>query len=151
MISLLAFSVYKVFENVAQKYDTMNDVMSLGIHRLWKDMLLHAMHPQPGARLLDVAGGTGKAVCVHLCKASHLNPPLVVSHFCFVGDDPPLQVTFPSVSWSTFVLSKNGRSGGRCDPCRRHHRRTFPTTTSQRTRTRPRNPGLWSVTSTRRC
>ncbi|XP_058491185.1 2-methoxy-6-polyprenyl-1,4-benzoquinol methylase, mitochondrial [Solea solea] len=51
--------VYKVFENVAQKYDIMNDAMSLGIHRLWKDMLLHAMHPQPGAQLLDVAGGTG--------------------------------------------------------------------------------------------
>ncbi|XP_047237137.1 2-methoxy-6-polyprenyl-1,4-benzoquinol methylase, mitochondrial [Girardinichthys multiradiatus] len=51
--------VYKVFENVAQKYDIMNDAMSLGVHRLWKDMLLHAMHPQPGARLLDVAGGTG--------------------------------------------------------------------------------------------
>ncbi|XP_029960737.1 2-methoxy-6-polyprenyl-1,4-benzoquinol methylase, mitochondrial [Salarias fasciatus] len=51
--------VYQVFENVAQKYDIMNDAMSLGIHRLWKDMLLHVMHPQPGARLLDVAGGTG--------------------------------------------------------------------------------------------
>lgn len=51
--------VYKVFENVAQKYDVMNDAMSLGIHRLWKDTLLHVMHPQPGARLLDVAGGTG--------------------------------------------------------------------------------------------
>ncbi|XP_028270074.1 2-methoxy-6-polyprenyl-1,4-benzoquinol methylase, mitochondrial [Parambassis ranga] len=51
--------VYKVFENVAQKYDVMNDAMSLGIHRLWKDMLLHVMHPQPGAQLLDVAGGTG--------------------------------------------------------------------------------------------
>uniref|UniRef100_A0A1A7Y901 2-methoxy-6-polyprenyl-1,4-benzoquinol methylase, mitochondrial n=2 Tax=Iconisemion striatum TaxID=60296 RepID=A0A1A7Y901_9TELE len=51
--------VYKVFENVAQKYDVMNDAMSLGVHRLWKDMLLHVMHPQPGARLLDVAGGTG--------------------------------------------------------------------------------------------
>lgn len=51
--------MYKVFENVAQKYDMMNDAMSLGIHRLWKDTLLHAMHPQPGARLLDVAGGTG--------------------------------------------------------------------------------------------
>ncbi|XP_036069562.1 2-methoxy-6-polyprenyl-1,4-benzoquinol methylase, mitochondrial [Oryzias melastigma] len=37
----------------------MNDAMSLGIHRLWKDALLHVMHPQPGARLLDVAGGTG--------------------------------------------------------------------------------------------
>ncbi|XP_026177736.1 2-methoxy-6-polyprenyl-1,4-benzoquinol methylase, mitochondrial [Mastacembelus armatus] len=54
-----ASRVYKVFENVAQKYDVMNDAMSLGIHRLWKDSLLHAMHPQPGARLLDVAGGTG--------------------------------------------------------------------------------------------
>ncbi|XP_044186573.1 2-methoxy-6-polyprenyl-1,4-benzoquinol methylase, mitochondrial [Thunnus albacares] len=51
--------VYKVFENVAQKYDIMNDAMSLGIHRLWKDALLHVMNPQPGARLLDVAGGTG--------------------------------------------------------------------------------------------
>uniref|UniRef100_A0A3Q3VWV0 2-methoxy-6-polyprenyl-1,4-benzoquinol methylase, mitochondrial n=1 Tax=Mola mola TaxID=94237 RepID=A0A3Q3VWV0_MOLML len=51
--------VYKVFENVAQKYDLMNDAMSLGIHRLWKDTLLHVMHPQPGVRLLDVAGGTG--------------------------------------------------------------------------------------------
>ncbi|XP_076006842.1 2-methoxy-6-polyprenyl-1,4-benzoquinol methylase, mitochondrial [Genypterus blacodes] len=51
--------VYKVFENVAQNYDVMNDAMSLGIHRLWKDMLMHVMHPQPGARLLDVAGGTG--------------------------------------------------------------------------------------------
>ncbi|KAK5909455.1 hypothetical protein CesoFtcFv8_003383 [Champsocephalus esox] len=51
--------VYKVFENVAQKYDTMNDAMSLGVHRLWKDTLLHVMHPQRGVRLLDVAGGTG--------------------------------------------------------------------------------------------
>ncbi|XP_077570469.1 2-methoxy-6-polyprenyl-1,4-benzoquinol methylase, mitochondrial [Stigmatopora nigra] len=54
-----AKKVYKVFENVAQKYDVMNDAMSLGVHRLWKDILLHAMHPQPGACLLDVAGGTG--------------------------------------------------------------------------------------------
>ncbi|KAJ7993651.1 hypothetical protein DPEC_G00256860 [Dallia pectoralis] len=51
--------VYKVFESVAQKYDLMNDAMSFGVHRLWKDSLLHAMNPQPGMRLLDVAGGTG--------------------------------------------------------------------------------------------
>ncbi|TNM89356.1 hypothetical protein fugu_003590 [Takifugu bimaculatus] len=54
-----ATRVYKVFENVAQKYDVMNDAMSFGIHRLWKDALLHVMHPQPGAQLLDMAGGTG--------------------------------------------------------------------------------------------
>ncbi|XP_051981915.1 2-methoxy-6-polyprenyl-1,4-benzoquinol methylase, mitochondrial-like [Xyrauchen texanus] len=51
--------VYKVFESVAKKYDVMNDAMSLGIHRLWKDTLLHIMNPQPGLRLLDTAGGTG--------------------------------------------------------------------------------------------
>lgn len=71
LIVFFSFSVYKVFENVAQKYDIMNDAMSLGIHRLWKDMLLHAMHPQPGARLLDVAGGTGKTVCVRFCETSN--------------------------------------------------------------------------------
>ncbi|XP_051966909.1 2-methoxy-6-polyprenyl-1,4-benzoquinol methylase, mitochondrial-like [Xyrauchen texanus] len=51
--------VYKVFETVAKKYDVMNDAMSLGTHRLWKDALLHIMNPQPGLRLLDTAGGTG--------------------------------------------------------------------------------------------
>lgn len=56
-------SVYKVFENVARKYDVMNDFMSFGIHRLWKDALLHVMHPQPGSLLLDVAGGTGRCTC----------------------------------------------------------------------------------------
>jgi len=62
-ISLVVFqlSVYKVFESVAEKYDVMNDAMSLGIHRLWKDTLLHIMNPQPGLRLLDTAGGTGKS------------------------------------------------------------------------------------------
>ncbi|XP_067911325.1 2-methoxy-6-polyprenyl-1,4-benzoquinol methylase, mitochondrial isoform X2 [Heterodontus francisci] len=52
-------SVYKVFKNVAKNYDIMNDAMSLGIHRLWKDALLHTMNPLPGTKLLDVAGGTG--------------------------------------------------------------------------------------------
>uniref|UniRef100_A0A8D1EWV3 2-methoxy-6-polyprenyl-1,4-benzoquinol methylase, mitochondrial n=2 Tax=Sus scrofa TaxID=9823 RepID=A0A8D1EWV3_PIG len=51
--------VYQVFESVAKKYDVMNDMMSLGIHRLWKDLLLWKMHPFPGTQLLDVAGGTG--------------------------------------------------------------------------------------------
>uniref|UniRef100_A0A4W5QJV0 Coenzyme Q5, methyltransferase n=1 Tax=Hucho hucho TaxID=62062 RepID=A0A4W5QJV0_9TELE len=43
----------------AQKYDMMNDAMSLGVHQLWKDLLLHVMNLQPRTRLLDVAGGTG--------------------------------------------------------------------------------------------
>lgn len=38
----------------------MNDSMTLGIHRVWKDILVHKMNPSPGTLLLDVAGGTGK-------------------------------------------------------------------------------------------
>lgn len=48
-----------VFGRVASRYDLMNDLMSAGVHRLWKDMAIAKANPQPGERLLDVAGGTG--------------------------------------------------------------------------------------------
>ncbi|SIT81186.1 bifunctional demethylmenaquinone methyltransferase/2-methoxy-6-polyprenyl-1,4-benzoquinol methylase UbiE [Pontibaca methylaminivorans] len=48
-----------VFTSVASRYDVMNDVMSGGIHRLWKDAMMDWLAPRPGQRLLDVAGGTG--------------------------------------------------------------------------------------------
>ena len=51
--------VHGVFTNVASKYDVMNDAMSLGIHRLWKDAMMDWLAPQNGQHLLDVAGGTG--------------------------------------------------------------------------------------------
>jgi demethylmenaquinone methyltransferase / 2-methoxy-6-polyprenyl-1,4-benzoquinol methylase len=51
--------VHGVFASVASRYDLMNDAMSLGIHRLWKDALIDWLAPRPGMRLLDVAGGTG--------------------------------------------------------------------------------------------
>lgn len=48
-----------VFDSVAPAYDVMNDLMSGGLHRVWKSVLLDRLNPQPGQRLLDVAGGTG--------------------------------------------------------------------------------------------
>ncbi|SMX23088.1 bifunctional demethylmenaquinone methyltransferase/2-methoxy-6-polyprenyl-1,4-benzoquinol methylase UbiE [Boseongicola aestuarii] len=51
--------VHGVFTNVASRYDVMNDVMSVGIHRLWKEALMDWLAPRAGQRLLDVAGGTG--------------------------------------------------------------------------------------------
>ncbi|WP_119677397.1 bifunctional demethylmenaquinone methyltransferase/2-methoxy-6-polyprenyl-1,4-benzoquinol methylase UbiE [Indioceanicola profundi] len=51
--------VHDVFTNVAAKYDLMNDVMSAGIHRLWKDSFVSMVRPRDGETLLDVAGGTG--------------------------------------------------------------------------------------------
>ncbi|MBU1838235.1 bifunctional demethylmenaquinone methyltransferase/2-methoxy-6-polyprenyl-1,4-benzoquinol methylase UbiE [Loktanella salsilacus] len=51
--------VQGVFSSVASKYDIMNDVMSGGVHRIWKDAMMDWLAPRPGQRLLDVAGGTG--------------------------------------------------------------------------------------------
>ena len=51
--------VREVFDSVAGKYDIMNDLMSLGVHRLWKRDFIAALEPRPNRRLLDLAGGTG--------------------------------------------------------------------------------------------
>jgi len=54
-----ASRVHGVFSSVASRYDLMNDAMSLGLHRLWKDALVDWLAPRPGLEALDVAGGTG--------------------------------------------------------------------------------------------
>ena len=51
--------MYEVFENVTSRYDAMNDAMSGGVHRLWKDHFIRRLAPLPGTKLIDVAGGTG--------------------------------------------------------------------------------------------
>ncbi len=51
--------VRRVFDNVAARYDLMNDLMSLGVHRLWKDAMVDALAPRAGMSIVDVAGGTG--------------------------------------------------------------------------------------------
>lgn len=54
-----AGKVAGVFDSVADKYDVMNDLMSLGIHRLWKRFAINLANLRPGERVLDLAGGTG--------------------------------------------------------------------------------------------
>ena len=51
--------VRAVFDSVARRYDVMNDLMSLGVHRAWKRIYVNALRPSPGRTLLDLAGGTG--------------------------------------------------------------------------------------------
>ena len=55
--------VRDVFGRVARRYDLMNDLMSAGVHRLWKQELVDWLAPRPGALVLDVAGGTGDVAC----------------------------------------------------------------------------------------
>ncbi|KAB7622717.1 bifunctional demethylmenaquinone methyltransferase/2-methoxy-6-polyprenyl-1,4-benzoquinol methylase UbiE [Alkalilimnicola sp. S0819] len=54
-----AARVGQVFRSVAGKYDLMNDLMSLGLHRLWKDQAIRQLNLRPGMRVLDLASGTG--------------------------------------------------------------------------------------------
>ncbi|GAB5389256.1 MAG: bifunctional demethylmenaquinone methyltransferase/2-methoxy-6-polyprenyl-1,4-benzoquinol methylase UbiE [Alphaproteobacteria bacterium] len=61
--------VREVFDSVASRYDLMNDLMSGGIHRLWKHELIRLIRPRPGEHLLDVAGGTGDVAFAFLKAA----------------------------------------------------------------------------------
>ncbi len=60
--------VRAVFDSVAPKYDIMNDLMSLGMHRLWKRVFITALDPRPNRTLLDLAGGTGDITFGWLAK-----------------------------------------------------------------------------------
>mgnify|MGYP001261851900 CR=1 FL=1 len=51
--------VNSVFSSVSQKYDLMNDIMSFGVHRIWKEKFIDWMNPSENSKLIDVASGTG--------------------------------------------------------------------------------------------
>ncbi|MFW5332835.1 bifunctional demethylmenaquinone methyltransferase/2-methoxy-6-polyprenyl-1,4-benzoquinol methylase UbiE [Hydrogenophaga sp. ZJX-1] len=69
--------VRSVFDSVAPKYDVMNDLMSAGLHRLWKRYTLTVANPQPGQQVLDIAGGTGD---LSLAFAAKVGPTGRVVH-----------------------------------------------------------------------
>jgi demethylmenaquinone methyltransferase/2-methoxy-6-polyprenyl-1,4-benzoquinol methylase len=66
--------VSSVFKRVAKSYDLMNDLMSLGIHRLWKKELIQMLRPRPHMHLLDMAGGTGDIAFRFLEACAPFNP-----------------------------------------------------------------------------
>ena len=63
--------VTKVFQDVFDKYDLMNDLMSLGIHRLWKKNFINWLNPQKNSSLIDVASGTGDIAKLFLSKINY--------------------------------------------------------------------------------
>jgi len=72
-----AIKVQSVFNSVAGKYDIMNDVMSMGIHRIWKEAMMDWLAPRPGQKLLDVAGGTGDISFKFLNRAGSGHAPVL--------------------------------------------------------------------------
>ena len=61
----------KVFQDVFSRYDLMNDIMSLGIHRLWKRKFIDLLNPQKNTKLIDVASGTGDIAKLYLEKINY--------------------------------------------------------------------------------
>ena len=61
----------KVFQDVFDKYDIMNDLMSFGIHRLWKRDFIDWLNPQKNTKLIDVASGTGAIAKLFLKKVNY--------------------------------------------------------------------------------
>jgi demethylmenaquinone methyltransferase / 2-methoxy-6-polyprenyl-1,4-benzoquinol methylase len=73
-----------VFSNVAAKYDVMNDAMSGGLHRLWKDRFVRRVKPRAGEQILDMAGGTGDiafrmAKCGATITVADINPEMLAA------------------------------------------------------------------------
>jgi demethylmenaquinone methyltransferase/2-methoxy-6-polyprenyl-1,4-benzoquinol methylase len=77
-----ASMVRGVFDSVASSYDVMNDLMSGGVHRLWKATLIDMVRPRPGMHLLDVAGGTGDIAFRFLDRAG----PGAFAHVCDINE-----------------------------------------------------------------
>ena len=63
--------VTKIFQDVFDKYDLMNDLMSLGVHRLWKKNFVNWLNPQENTTLIDVASGTGDIAKLYLDKTNY--------------------------------------------------------------------------------
>lgn len=84
-----AGKVREVFDKVADGYDLMNDVMSIGVHRLWKNSLIDTLKPRGDMHLLDVAGGTGDIAFRFLdeCKSGHVTVCDINAEMLRVGKD----------------------------------------------------------------
>ncbi len=92
--------VGEVFSSVARRYDIMNDAMSGGLHRLWKDRFVARVKPRPGEMILDMAGGTGDIAFrmqKHgaLVTVSDINPDMLA-----VGMDRAAERDIGGLSWS---------------------------------------------------
>ena len=88
-----------VFSSVARRYDVMNDLMSGGMHRLWKERFVARVKPRPGERILDMAGGTGD-IAFRLARrgalvtVSDINPDMLA-----VGQDRAAAKKIEGLSW----------------------------------------------------
>ncbi|MEP2725077.1 class I SAM-dependent methyltransferase [Roseibium sp.] len=89
-----------VFSNVAAKYDIMNDAMSGGMHRLWKDRFVARVKPQPGEAILDMAGGTGDIAFRMVDRGAEVTVADINQDMLDVGMERALDRGLTGLAWS---------------------------------------------------
>ena len=92
--------VGEVFSGVASRYDLMNDAMSGGMHRLWKDRFVRAVKPRPGEDILDMAGGTGDIAFRMAERGAHITVADINAEMLAVGQQRAAQRGFHDLVWS---------------------------------------------------
>ncbi len=91
--------VRSVFDSVADKYDLMNDLMSGGRHRLWKDRFVRQIRPRPGIKCLDVAGGTGDIAFRLRRKGAQVTVSDINEQMLRVGRDRAIDRGWLDLEW----------------------------------------------------
>lgn len=89
-----------VFSGVAAKYDVMNDAMSAGMHRLWKDTFVRRVKPQPGEDILDMAGGTGDIAFRLADRGANVTVADINQEMLDVGVERALERGIDGLVWS---------------------------------------------------
>jgi len=89
-----------VFSSVARRYDLMNDLMSAGTHRLWKDRFVSRVKPQPGEHILDMAGGTGDIAFRMAKRGALVTVSDINADMLGVGMERAEQRGIEGLSWS---------------------------------------------------
>ncbi len=92
--------VGQVFSSVASKYDVMNDAMSGGMHRLWKDRFVRKVKPQPGEAILDMAGGTGDIAFRMADHGADVTVADINQDMLDVGVERAIERGYDSLVWS---------------------------------------------------
>src|SRR3954447_12297856 len=91
--------VGEVFSSVARRYDLMNDLMSAGMHRLWKDRFVARVKPRPGEEMLDMAGGTGDVAFRLARRGAHVTVADINADMLDVGRKRAERRDLTGLSW----------------------------------------------------
>ena len=91
--------VGQVFSSVARKYDLMNDLMSGGMHRLWKDRFVARVKPRPGEEILEMAGGTGDGAFRMVRRGAHVTVADINADMLEVGKERAKERGLTGLGW----------------------------------------------------